>query len=347
MGKKILLSPDANKNNTYEQKTRAVTKRDFNILRSATDDLTGRVNTAEFLLTPTQILASVESEIGGNLINEASIDLKASGAVISSNNYTDGELTNYASLSVLSNNISLAVTDAKGYTDGKVTVLSNAINLKVSETTVTGNYLIGKINLSATTAEINASKINLTGYVTVSSLAGSGTTTIDGSNIKTGTISASRINFDGASGNNVDLTGKITANSGSIGAWTIGDGITALNAGKYTVIKPGGSVAFASGSPSPTNTTGSPFMVYHNGYVKMTNANITGNIYASSGSIGGVDFSAGSGQVVFNGRIRAGTVSAGILWASASYDTSYFLITQGATAYRIYISGTDVKARAL
>ena len=38
---------------------------------------------------------------------------------------------------------------------------------------------------------------------------------LNGSNIKTGTISANRINFNGATGTNVNLTGTITATTGS------------------------------------------------------------------------------------------------------------------------------------
>lgn len=48
---------------------------------------------------------------------------------------------------------------------------SDEIDLRVKETDITGNYLIGKINLSSTTATIEASHINLNGAVTISSLA--------------------------------------------------------------------------------------------------------------------------------------------------------------------------------
>lgn len=49
-------------------------------------------------------------------------------------------------------------------------IVQNAtdISLKVDETTITGNYVVGKINLSSTTATIEASHINLTGAVTIS-----------------------------------------------------------------------------------------------------------------------------------------------------------------------------------
>lgn len=49
--------------------------------------------------------------------------------------------------------------------------LSDEIALTVKETDITGNYLIGKINLTSTTATIAASHINLAGAVTISALA--------------------------------------------------------------------------------------------------------------------------------------------------------------------------------
>ena len=45
------------------------------------------------------------------------------------------------------------------------------IELKVSESDVTGNYLIGKINLNSTTATISADRVNITGDVIVSKLS--------------------------------------------------------------------------------------------------------------------------------------------------------------------------------
>ncbi len=48
--------------------------------------------------------------------------------------------------------------------------------------------IISIINQTAEKITISASKIDLSGYVTINSLKGNGTTTIDGSNIKTGVI---------------------------------------------------------------------------------------------------------------------------------------------------------------
>lgn len=68
---------------------------------------------------------------------------------------------------------------------------------------------------------LKADKIELEGKVGFSDLTTEGRTEINGGNITTGEISANRINFDGAKGSNVDLSGKITASSGKIGGYTI------------------------------------------------------------------------------------------------------------------------------
>ena len=79
------------------------------------------------------------------------------------------------------------------------TEMNSAINIKANEissvvsTKVGNDEIISKINQTAESITINANKLNLTGYITASDLSGSGTTTINGANITTGTISANRV----------------------------------------------------------------------------------------------------------------------------------------------------------
>lgn len=73
--------------------------------------------------------------------------------------------------------------------------------------------IISKINQTAEQIKIQASKVNLVGYVTATDLSGSGTTTINGSNITTGTISANRVS--GGTLQGITLQGN-TINGGSI-----------------------------------------------------------------------------------------------------------------------------------
>ena len=108
---------------------------------------------------------------------------------------------------------------------------------------------------------------------------------------------------------NADIKGKITADEGSIANWNMQDGslFAKVNKsdGKYTILKSGGSVAFATGVPwdNPhTDTSYAQLQIYHDGRVYAgyngssynfqvaTSGNVTvkGTITAGSGSkIGG------------------------------------------------------------
>ena len=110
---------------------------------------------------------------------------------------------------------------------------------------------------------------------------------------------------------NADVSGKITASSGSIGSWNIGDMGTYTDSiystycaastpsssnPEYAVFMRGtGSSAtnIAIGVKKRTSSSTSwgdadnPFYVRKDGYVMMTNANITGTVNASSGKISG------------------------------------------------------------
>lgn len=101
---------------------------------------------------------------------------------------------NYATLTELHTNyatISELHTDYLNTTqlDGKYATLSS-LSFKADK----GN-LVGQINASSEGIQISASKLELNGLVSFNNLT-DGTTQISGSNIKTGTISASRISSD-------------------------------------------------------------------------------------------------------------------------------------------------------
>lgn len=88
---------------------------------------------------------------------------------------------------VLSQNMSL-VEGRLSTAESSLSVQAGQISSKVSR-----DGVISSINQSPESISINASKINLTGYVTVSSLGAGGSTKVDGGNITTGTVSASRL----------------------------------------------------------------------------------------------------------------------------------------------------------
>lgn len=128
---------------------------------------------------------------------------RATGSYVSSDWTLDTELTDYVSQAGLD-------------------IFNDAINLEVAKK-VGNNEVISKINQTAEQIKINASKVNLTGYVTATNLATGGQTTINGSNITTGTIDASRVNVTNINANNITggtISGNMI-NGGTITGTTI------------------------------------------------------------------------------------------------------------------------------
>lgn len=89
--------------------------------------------------------------------------------------------------------------NAKTYADNKDVALKTEIKQTTDSISSTVSQKVGKdeiissINQSAESIKINANKVNITGFVTFDNLKNSGETTINGSNITTGSISASLI----------------------------------------------------------------------------------------------------------------------------------------------------------
>lgn len=113
-----------------------------------------------------------------------------------------------ASIKTVSDKTSTLEQTVNGFS-GRISSIETTANIassKVTEITATVNGLtttvanktdkgaiISTINQSAEAIKIQASKLELTGYVTMTNLSTSGQTTIDGGNIKTGTITAAKI----------------------------------------------------------------------------------------------------------------------------------------------------------
>ena len=112
---------------------------------------------------------------------------------------------------------------------------ADSINLEVGKK-VGKTEVISSINLTPETIKINANHVDLQGYTTFTDLATSGRTTINGSNITTGTIdgnvanitniNASSINTGTLNGNNVNITNLNASNitSGTFSANRISGG---------------------------------------------------------------------------------------------------------------------------
>lgn len=266
----------------------------------------------------------------------------------------------------------------------EISQTASEINLEVAKK-VDENEVIAAINLTSEAATIDASKINLNGYVTVSDLAGTGTTTINGSNVKTGTIDASLVSVVNLNANNitsgtlsadkinggtisassinlgnnkfaVDTNGNLTATSGYIGGWTIASNLLKCEVDNYEVtIMPGinSNKDFLIVHNKSDNTY--PFYVRTNGYLSATNVNIQGTI--SSSSINGSTISGGSisisrGNYYFNmGLSTSNPNCSGLnvgsygIKANSGITATNFAITNGDTGKSYALQIRDYNGR--
>ena len=187
------------------------------------DDLSSKTETLrqEFIAADGTLKSEISSSVSEKITETKSYaDEKASAAESNAKSDTTEKLKEYSTtkemnsaISVVKNKIALVVTESQ---DGDVinsASIISAINGDTSEITLSAN----KINLTAypkkndmslsvkdngTSSEIalkcgeetlDTATIHITGVVTISDLSGEGTTTINGSNITTGTINADRI----------------------------------------------------------------------------------------------------------------------------------------------------------
>jgi hypothetical protein len=122
----------------------------------------------------------------------------------------------------------------------EITQRADSIELLAREK-VGNNEIISKINQTPEQITINANKLNLQGYVTVSDLSGTGKTTINGSNITTGTIDATKVNVTNVVAKSVaaeNITGTTisgkTINGGTVSGATITGGSITLSGSSET-----------------------------------------------------------------------------------------------------------------
>lgn len=177
------------------------------------------------------------------------------------------------------------------------------IALEVGEK-VGNDEIISAINLSTESATIQANKVNLNGYVTISDLSGSGTTTINGSNITTGTISADRVSGG-------TLTGTTIS----------GNTIT------------GGSIT------GTTISNGNAFNVDSSGKVSASDIDITGgSIVLTRNATGqGIPFTI---EQIVSGNTYKARMGAGALTLQTN-GTTRASFSAGTTEGRFYLAGTD------
>ena len=157
-----------------------------------------------------------------------------------------------------------------------LTQTANSLTSIVS-TKVGNNEIISKINQSAEAITINANKISLAGK----------TIALTSDNIKI-TSNNFSVNSNGdITARNANITGTINASSGTIGGFTIGSTNISAEGGAYRVFIGNGSGTNADFLVVRTGSNGNyqyPFYVRANGTMYASNATISGNITATSGT---------------------------------------------------------------
>lgn len=122
---------------------------------------------------------------------------------------------------------SIALTVKKDSVISAINQTSESVKISANKISLTAAGLVEIINKGTT--KIEASKLDLSGYVTISSLSGSGTTTIDGSNIKTGKISTDRLDVNGIFAKDVSATKLHVTGNSKIDGNLVTSGINASN----------------------------------------------------------------------------------------------------------------------
>lgn len=258
----------------------------------------------------------------------------------------DQTLTNYSTTSqmnsainVKANEITSSVSETyatKTTTNtlsSRISQTAKGISLTVNNGSTSSGITIGVTKEDGTTTTTSGT-IQMNGLVKFTDLSGSGTTTINGSNITTGTISANRVSGGTLQGS------TIIANSGTIGGWNISSVQLQKTTGNYSF-----EIRTDRGASDPAllvydgANNRYNFYVRPDGYLYARNANISGTITATSGSFTGT-VNATSGT--FKGTIQAGSgyigdwhISSGALHSSGTY---------GGSSYSVYLYPWGVQA---
>ena len=231
-------------------------KNDFTDIYATKNEINSAIN---------QTAQSIELSVNQKLTGYSTTEEMNSAINIKSNEITSSvnkKLENYDTSSEVNSKI-----------EQKADSITTTVSKKVGD-----NEVISKINQSAETVTINANKVNLSGYVTVSNLKTAGKTTINGSNITTGTIDASKATITNINASNIK--------SGTISGRAIS----------------GGTIT------GTTITNGNNFKVDTNGNMSCSNATIKkGKIELQSGTSANPNFKIGKNFYLTENYMQMGT----------------------------------------
>lgn len=144
----------------------------------------------------TQTAQNIELSVNQKLTGYSTTEQMNAAIQLSANSITSTVSKTYATKTELTT----AKSEIKQTTDS----ITSTVSQKVGKTEISST-----INQTAQGVKISAEKLDLSGLVTISNLQTAGKTTINGSNITTGTIDASKVNVTNLNASNIK-SGTIT-----------------------------------------------------------------------------------------------------------------------------------------
>lgn len=259
-----------------------------------TSNLESRVSEAEIKITDSAITSVVsktfatKDSVSGKVdktsiisaINQTAESIKILASKI--------ELTGKVTFSMFDSGAQSKITTAQTTADAAKSAASTA-----QSTANTAKTTADSAKSTATTAKSTADSVNST---IGAWCYNNNRTYINGGKIYTGSITADKIKVS-----------DLSALKATIGGWTIGPHYLSTKVGSnYSVLKNDGDVAFATASPSASDTTGASCQIWHDGHISLgdtknskTRTEIYGdrfNMYNSQGfafrlvSAGGIEF---------------------------------------------------------
>ena len=198
----------------------------------------------------------------------------------------------------------------------RINQTAKSISLTTSDNNTSAGINIKLYNEDGSLIDDKSANITLSGLVKFTDLSGNGTTTINGNNITTGKINTNLLQADVITTANFNIqnlnadnitsgtltarainnnyfkvteTGNVIATSGQIGGWALGSNSLTSGTGTSTVkiiSSSSSDSSYAIVLGSETNSQ-APFRVRRNGELYATNVHLSGEITATSGTIGG------------------------------------------------------------
>ena len=251
------------------------------------EDAEGNINS---LNITAKSLSSQISDINGNVSSLT----QTSQALISKIQTAEG---NISSLTQTANSLSAKISDAEGNLSS-LTQTVNGMTLSVSNSGTSST-----IKLMQNGVAISSQNIVMSGIVTFSDLSTAGSTTINGSNVTTGTISASRIRlfssmavYTGSSGSTIGgyIGYTTSANDGSAGIHMqkgLGEVVATSNGAKITYNGTANQISASNGGVGITSQGVNQFYFGSTSFYTDTDSllgvanNPWGQIYSSNSTI--------------------------------------------------------------